>query len=274
MKRFDRDFELIVAIGSGRFVTVTPPMRVVFSIDKSVAGGLNKGTIRIYNLNESHRLSLVKDAENDTRVIPVQMKTGYGGELGMIFKGTVFRGKNYREGPEMVTELECLDGGAQVLPTFVNETVKGSDTAVDAVRKAAGLEKGKLSEQPAITRPRVLVGSVANLLNDLTDGTWYIDDEQLYTLKEKEVRSKFIPKVNSNTGLLNTPTKQMSKVTFDTLMNPAVRLGGLCDLESTSAPHLNGIYKVNEIGYSGDTHGADWSQSCTGILTPDYVVIS
>ena len=274
MKRFNRDYELTIAVGQSRTVVVRPPLRVVFSVEKSVAGGLNKATFRVYNLQESNRLALVRDIE-DTSVIPVQMRVGYDGELGMIFKGTVQRGRSFREGPEMVTELECLDGGTQVLGTFVNQTVRGSDKAVDAVRKAAGLDKGKLTTQPPITRPRVLVGSVSRLRDDLVEGgaTWYINDEQLFTLKQNEVISRFVPVVNASTGLLNTPSRQMQRVTFDTLMNPALRIGGLCSLESVTAPHMNGVYRIDEIGYSGDNYGSDWSQSLTGVLAGNYEVV-
>lgn len=272
--RFNRQFELTVSVAGGREVTVAPPMRISFSADKSVAGGLNKATIRIYNLKESNRLALVKDKEGQ-EVIPVSLRVGYEGTLALVFKGTVNRGLNFREGPDMVTELECLDGGAQVLGTFVSATVRGKDRAVDVVRTQAGLARGKITTQSPLVRPRVLVGPTARVLDELLEAgaTWYVDDEQLYVLKEGEVVSSFVPVVNAATGLLNTPTREMAKVTFETLMNPTLRIGGLCKLESTSAPHMNGVYRITEMGYSGDNYGTDWSMSCTAVPAGDYRVL-
>jgi hypothetical protein len=272
--RFNRDFELTVSVVGDREVAVVPPMRVSFSVDKSVAGGLNKMTCRIYNLQPSNRLALTKDAEG-REVIPVRLRVGYEGAMALIFKGTVQRGLNYREGPDMVTELECLDGGAQILGTFISTTVRGKGQALDTVRTAAGLERGKVTEQTPLVRPRVLVGPAARVLDDLLDAgaTWYIDDEQLYVLKDGDVVSSFVPVVDASTGLLNTPTREMARMTFDSLMNPSIRLGGLCDLESTSAPHMNGVYRIIEIGYSGDNYGSGWQMSCTANPAGNYKVL-
>jgi len=272
--RFDRDFELTVSVGGGREVIVKPPMRISFSANKSVSGGLNKLTCRIYNLQPSNRLALTKDAEGH-EIIPVSLRVGYKGTMALIFKGTVYRGQNFREGPDFITELESLDGGAQVLGTFISTTVRGKDRALDAVRQATGLGKGKTTTQEPLVRPRVLIGPTARVLDELLEegATWYVDDEQLYVLKTDEVISSFVPVVNAATGLLNTPTREQSKVTFDTLMNPTLRIGSLCKLESQSAPHMNGLYRAIEMGYSGDNYGANWTMSITALPAGDYTVL-
>jgi hypothetical protein len=274
LSRFDRDYELAVSVGGGREVIVTPPMRISFSATKSVSGGLNKMTCRIYNLQPSNRLALTKDA-GGREVIPVSLRVGYRGAMALIFKGTIYRGLNFREGPDSVTELESQDGGAQVLGTFISTTVRGKDRAIDAVRQASGLGKGKVTEQSPLIRPRVLVGPTARVLDDLLEegATWYVDDEQLYVLKSNEVVSSFVPVVNAATGLLNTPTREQSKVTFETLMNPTLRIGNLCKLESQSASHMNGLYRIIEMGYSGDNYGSGWSMSITALPSGDYTVL-
>lgn len=272
--RFDRDFELTVSVGGGREVIVKPPMRISFSANKSVSGGLNKLTCRIYNLQPSNRLALTKDAEG-REVIPISLRVGYKGTMALIFKGTVYRGQNFREGPDFITELESLDGGTQVLGAFISTTVRGKDRALDAVRQTTGLGKGKTTTQEPLVRPRVLIGPTAHVLDELLEegATWYVDDEQLYVLKSDEVTSSFVPVVNAATGLLNTPTREQSKVTFDTLMNPTLRIGSLCKLESQSAPHMNGLYRIIEMGYSGDNYGANWNMNVTALPAGDYTVL-
>ena len=135
--------------------------------------------------------------------------------------------------------------------------------------------KGKLTTLTDTTRPTVLVGPPARLLDRLIgEGeTWYVDDEKLYILKDDEVVSNFIPVVNAATGLLNTPTREALRVTFDTLLNPTLRIGGLCKLESVSAPQMDGIYKIDAIGYNGDYYGAAWAQSVTCLVAPNYKAI-
>lgn len=268
--RFNRNFELL----AGR-VIVTPPMRIEFSADKSVIGGLNRMTLRVYNLNETHRLALVKDAE-ESRQIPISLSVGYRDVLHLVFRGTIHRGQNYREGADFVTELECLDGGFDFLNSFTSVTVKGKTVAVDAIlADMPNTAKGKLRTQEPLLRPKVLVGQSATLLDAMMndDETWYIADEKLYIIKDDEVVSTYVPVVTAKTGLLNTPTREFSKVTFETLMNPTLKIGGLCSLESQSAPHLNGVYKLYSMGYAGDTHGTDWKQTVTAMLTGGYTVL-
>ena len=273
--RFERDYELTVQVTSGEAVVVRPPMRVSFSANKSAVGGLNKLAVQIYNLTPTHRLALAKDAEDPKR-IAISFRVGYKDSMQLLFKGTIHRGTNAREGADFVTELECLDGGHDFLTGFTSATVKGKALAVDAVlADLPNTGKGKLTTLTDTTRPIVLVGPPARLLDRLVGGgeTWYVDDEKLYILKDREVVSNFIPVVNAATGLLNTPTREASKVTFDTLLNPTLRIGGLCKLESISAPQMDGIYKMESIGYNGDNYGAVWSQSVTCLIAQGYEVI-
>ena len=280
LSRFDRDYELGISVSSGLAVVVRPPLRISFSADKYIPGtgagiGLNKMTIRVYNLTEAHRLALVKDAEQQKR-IPITLRVGYSGALALLFKGTVFRGSNSREGPDMVTELECLDGGFDFLNSYTSRTVRSKQKAIDAVLEdMPNTGTGKITEQQPVTRPKVLVGSSAALISGLTDAGehWYIEDEKLYIIKDSEVVSGYVPVINAASGLLDTPTREFQMVSFDTLMNPAIRIGGLCRLESTSAPHLDGIYKVFAIGYAGDNYGAKWSQSVSATLAGNYQVL-
>ena len=275
LSRFRRAYELTVQVADGQAVEVRLPLRVSYSGRKSISGGLNKLTLRVYNLKQSNRLALVKDAEQRKR-IPLSFRIGYEGTLQLLFSGTVHRGQNFREGPDMITELECLDGGFDYLNSFTAQTVKGKTRSVEAILgDMPNTLRGKITEQPELVRPKVLVGASAKLIDDiaLSDESWYIDDGKLYILKGDEVVSSFIPVVNASTGLLNTPTREQSKITFDTLMNPALKIGGLCQLVSTSAPHLDGVYRIETMGYDGDTHGAKWTQSITGLLAADYKVL-
>lgn len=276
LSRFNRDYELTVQVSDAQAVIIRPPLGIAFDSSKSVAGGLNKLTVRIRNLKQSNRLALTKDQEDQQKRIGLEFRAGYEGTMQLLFKGTVHRGMNYREGPNIITELECLDGGHDFLNSFTSKAVKGKRRAVDAILGSMpNTGTGKITEQSELIRPRVLVGASAKLIDEIVgEGeTWYIDEEKLYIIKNDEVVSSFIPVVSAATGLLNTPTREQSKVTFDTMLNPTLKLAGLCKLVSSSAPHLDGIYKIETMGYSGDNYGAKWQQSVTALLAAGYKVL-
>lgn len=273
--RFDRDYLLTIGVGNGQQVEVRPPFRVAFSAEKSVVGGLNKMTLSVYNIRQSSREAIAKDAEQVKR-IPLSLYVGYRGELGLIFKGTVHKAENGRSGADIVTTIECLDGGFDFLNSFTSRTVRGNQNAVQAVLSdMPNTGTGKLAAVPALIRPRVLVGSSALLLDGLIadEQSWYIDGEQLFVLGREDVVSALAPVVSAETGLLDVPEREQQRVTFTTLMNPALRIGGLCDLRSTLAPQMNGIYRIDTMGYSGDSEGTNWEQQCQALPARDYRVV-
>jgi hypothetical protein len=269
--RFSRDYILRITAG-GLNIEITPPIQIVFDITKSIRGGINKMNIQITNLAESKRLSLVKDAEEGEKVIPVALFVGYQDRVEMIFKGTVQTGGNARQGPDIITSLECLDGGKDSLHSFTARTVEGGRRAIDAcVADMPRTKIGKITERPPLTRPKVLIGNSARLIEEMMgpNETSYIDDEQLYAIKDDEVVRRYVPVVSAATGMISTPTRDSKLVTFETLMNPSVKIGGLANLKSSTAPHLDGIYKIETINYRGDNYGDEWKQSCTGTLAAE-----
>lgn len=272
--RFNRRFELSVLIGN-REVSIGPPMRLVFSADKSIEGGLNTCTIRVYNLSPSNREALTKDVAQQ-KSIPLQLRVGYEATMHTVFKGSVYRGSSFREGPDLITELEGKDGYYDHRYSFTSRTVTNKKQALNGIlQDMPNTTEGKITAQTEIQRPKVLVGRSTRLIDEILGAgeTWYIEDEKLYVLKDDEVVGSFRPVVSAESGLLSTPTREFSLVTFETLMNPSLKIGGLCELQTVTAPHLNGVYKIWSMSHSGDTHGADWKQKCTCRRLSDPTVV-
>jgi len=263
MTQFNRDYFLVVEYDNVS-VEIRPPMRIVFDGYKSTGGGLNKLTVMIYNLKESTRLKLIKDPEQQKR-INVTLQVGYKGQLRDVFKGQIYKASSSRSGADYITKLESLDGGFAFFNSKTTKTIKSKDNAINQVLIDAGLERGAISLPSQLTRPKVMVGNSIQLLDDfLEDGySWYIDNGKLNIINENgEALQGFIPVVSPETGLITTPSREMSIITFDTLINPSIVLGGLCQLISTVAPHINGKHKVYEIGFKGDYDGDSWQMSC------------
>lgn len=272
--RFERNYQLTIGIGN-RAVIVRPPLRIVFAIDKSLDPSLNKAAIEVYNLKESNRLSIVKDSDDQER-IPIILQIGYNGTLQTIFQGNIERSSHQREGADFISTLDCLDGGTDFLYAFTSRTVRGKDTALSEILKdTPNTRRGRITEQRAITRPKVLVGNSFQLIQESLDPDedWFVDNEQLYIAKRDEVVSNYVPVVAASTGLLNTPEREEKETTFETILNPSIKLGGRVQLKSATAPYLNDVYKVTKISYAGDYDGDVWTQSVSGEVVPNVRVI-
>lgn len=295
--RFLRDYELTIGIGA-QAVIIKPPFRIVFSADKSDKADLNKMTLKIDGLNEDKRRKLVRDSDEkeskkegkkdgkkdgktpavktaNNAYFPLDLKIGYQGRIETIFRGSIDQAFSVREGAQFVTTLICMDGGHDFMKGFVSTSVTSKAAAVDAaLGTMPNTSKGKIGAQKDLERPKVMVGNSMAVIQDMLDPDqrWFIDDERLNILGGKEVVSGYIPVISAETGLINTPEADKKEVTVITFLNPSIKVGGLFRLISTTAPHLNGIYKTSLISYSGDFDGTDWNQTITAEIAENYVV--
>ena len=266
--RFHRAYELRVLV-PGRELRVTSPFRIQFEATKSIAGlGLNKLTARLWGLSEKNREFFVKDAE-ERKFLRLELHAGYRGDIKKIFTGDLHRGSNILSKDGFETRFECFDGGFDYLNSFTSRTVVGKTNAINALLEdMPNTQRGIITEFDDLVRPKVLYGSSSKLVEDLLgpDETFYIEDGRMNIIKDSEVVTSYIPAVNARTGLVNTPEREFSKVTFDTLINPSIAVGGRVFLESGVAAHLNGVYRIDSITYKGDYEGAEWTQTITGFL--------
>lgn len=275
MIRFIRDYQLTVGIGS-RAVIVRPPMRIAFSASKSTDTSLNKLILKVWNLKPANRLALVKDEDDTDEYIPLELSVGYQGKNVLIFRGSVHKGEYTREGADFINTIECLDGGVDALNSFTSVTVRGKDQAIRAaLADMPNTGEGSITQHEPLIRPKVLVGNSARLITDMLDDdeSMFIDNEQLFVLRDDEVRDSRAPLVSARTGLIGIPKSSKGEVTFDTLINPMLQVAGLCKLESVTNPDLNGVYRIERIDYSGDIDGTDWTQFVTAKRAQNYRVV-
>lgn len=260
-QRFGRDYELIVTLNTGEAISIKPPIRIQFDSVKSVDGGLNSCRVRVYNLSKDKRKKLIKEDTDINTKMPFLLKCGYN-KIEKIFQGFILESFSEKSGSDIVTTIVAMDGLVDAQGSYTSQTVKKGDAINVILKDMPNTTRAKISERPVVTRAKVLVGNSLKLVeNNLKDDeTYFIDEGKLYIIKQNEVISNLVPLVNASTGLLNTPTKKKYEVTFNTLLNPSIKIGGQVKLESIYAENLNGTYKVLTITYRGDSTGTDWSQ--------------
>lgn len=269
-----RDYQLRVGVGS-QAVTIAPPFRVSFTVDKSIDVGLNKAKIRIWGLKQSTRLKLIKD-EWSQDYFPIELMIGYGGKLEVLFRGSVRQGDFNREGADFISTLDCFDGGVDTVNGFTNTVATTRKGVVEAaLADMPNTKEGAITKEGDLIRPVVLIGNSANLIQQQLDDDehFFIDNEQLFVINKNEVRSNYAPLVSAKTGLMNTPVVSKGKINFDTMINPTLKLAGLCKVESKYNPEINGVYRIEQMSYTGDYKGNDWVQTVSGRLASNVRAI-
>jgi len=273
LNRFNRDYELNILFPNGDLVTILPEINIDFESEKSVQGGLNVSKLQIYNLEENKRNRLIKDREDVKSKILIELKAGYS-KLETIFKGDLLEGNSTRTGADIVTTLEIQDGLFDLQNSFTSKTVRG-DITNQILDDMPNTTRGKITNLLTLLRPRVLVSNSLKLIEEnlSQDETYYIENGSLNIIKSDEITSDYSPVVSAETGLLDTPKKSMNEITFKTLLNPQLRIGGLCELISTLDKRLNGLYKIVTIKTSGSYQGSNWEQEVTCLFQSEYKVL-
>jgi len=258
--RFLRNYELLVRISEDDALQITN-LRVDFDIHKSISETLNEGTIRIYNLSRANRDKIKKDESDKKSYLQVVLKAGYS-QTETIFQGNITEAFSERQGTDFLTTINCQDGHHDLQNAYTSKTLSNSDIE-KLITDCKSVQKGKITPMKKSTRPRVYVGSTLDVIKRQIprDSNFYIDEEKLYIIKKDEVIDDKIAVVSAETGLLNTPTKKNKELSFVTLLNPAIKLGSRIDLQSLETS-LNGVYRVDDIRYTGDSMGGDWMQEC------------
>ena len=274
---FLRSYSLTVKKGN-RVIVIEPPLRIAFDGIKNTGQGVGVGAngfnFEVYGLGKESRDMFFRDPIIDQRSRTYfDFKVGYDGNLKTIFSGTLYRGVVKLTDNGYVCTANCFSGGAGYIGAFTSKTVTTKQGAIDAAVKDIEKEddtakSGFIEKFKDLVRPKVLYGSSSKIIEDsLQDDEEFYIDNGLITIKKKgKAVGNFVPLVDAESGLMNTPERESLRINFDTILNPNIRLGGNFKLESKVAPIYNGIYQAIAISYSGDTEGADWKQNVTGAI--------
>jgi len=276
--RFNRDYRLYIRFSATDVVEIKPPLRIQFEGKKTIISDVNELKLKVYNLNRDKRNKLIKDKAqqggNDS-YLQLILQVGYD-DLVDVFIGNIYEAGSTKVGPDYITTLVCKDGGFDFRNSFTSKTIApGIPVVEELLKDMHNTNKRKITTLGTRVRPKVLVGSTANLIQEnLKDNeTFFIDNEQLNVIKEDELLSDYTVEVSSDTGLLNAPLKQETFIIAETLMNPVIKCGGQVKLISDIIT-LNDLYRVDTIEYAGDYRGQDWKQTLYMRKSTGFKVVS
>lgn len=248
-------------------------LRVSFKIEKSLESSPNNASIQIYNLAASSR-SLV---EQDGAVI--QLRAGYQENTKILYLGDIARTTTKRSGGDIITEIEAGDGEFAYQNATANVSL-GPGAKYSQVFQAIGDRLGLSQGSVKIPNPNdqfqqgySFSGAARDALDILSEKQgleWNIQDGQLQALPAETTTDESVIVLNSGSGLVGSPFKtkilrpdlarigkgkEESGVKVVSLLNPEIRPGRRIQVE---AEFVNGIFKVEKVTHSGDTHSSQF----------------
>lgn len=279
MDKYNRNYLLLIEKKDGTTLKITLPFTVEFDIHRNSLSSANTCSIRIYNLSLDNRSQIRKDQFDFADLRTISFAAGYGDRLSLAFSGNISQAWSVREGSNMITQIECYDGGyAYVNAITGNQFPSGTSESsiIDSLASSLpGITRGAIGSYPGeISRGNSYSGPTVDILRDITGGGFFIDNGKAHCLNDNECIESGIPLINSESGLLGTPIKEQTYINFDILFEPSLKVGQLIQLESSTADHFNGKHKVLSIKHRGMISEAVCGQAITsvgllpGIFTP------
>lgn len=288
MPRFDRTYRLLVGKAGGKGTEILPPLRMTFEVEKDTKEDVNFHRIRIWNLKPETRKAL---EEPDGFLV---LYAGYAQEDGplLLASGNVNFAYTYIDGPDVVTELEVLDGYVSIRDTVVSlgygPGVKAR-VVLTELAKQMGLTLLMAQDLPDRTWQHgfSFYGAARVALHKIVQGTgleWSIQNEVLQIIEKGGVTPRTGIVLAADSGLIGYPertrkgarekAKVRDKISGKTkriesarrqlvdgwrvksLLLPQINPGDLIKLESRT---VTGWFRVETVRSEGDYGGpGDW----------------
>ena len=270
--KLQRTYLLTITLPNNTIITIEPPFTLELDVQRNTLASANTASFRIYNLGPLARQSIIKDDWATQQVLyqRVELKAGYvGSVLPTIFRGNIRHAWSVREGVNWITTIEAFDGGLALINSQIQAATAAGQPKSAAIRQTLqALSKtpdgtdthvtiGAIGNQFNGTSPRgnTLNGNAAEVANTLTGNGFFVDLEKAYALSDNEFLDVPLITIDSDSGLLGTPIREVSKVTLQMLFEPTVQMCGPVMLNSTTLASINagfnGLYKIVGAKHSG-----------------------
>ena len=253
---------------AGHTIEIRPPFTLQFDITKNTLTSANVCQLRIYNLDKLIRNKIRFNISDYGEYIPVRLYAGYGDNMPLVFQGNISQAWSLRERTNMVTQIECYDGGF----AFVNGKT-GAESPSGGQFSRGTPERSMIADLTA-DLPHVSTGAIGNfdgvllrgnsysgptlpILQELTGGALFIDNEKANALFSNEyIETGSTLLINSDSGLLGTPILEQTIVRFDMVFEPQLTIGSRVKIESITEENFNGFYKVTAVKHRGIISGS------------------
>jgi hypothetical protein len=212
----------------------------------------------------------------------IKLQAGYGtsgtllegtSNLPVIFSGNITQAWSVREGVNFITAIECFDGGFAFANGYTSTPFPAGTAQADMLSTLASslpnVTLGAIGSFPGVlSRGNALAGNTCDLLNELSNGGFFIDNGLAYIIGQNEyINDAATVVVNSQTGLLNTPVRETTFLDFDIIFEPNVKPGRLIQLQSKTDPTFNGFRKVIGVKHRGMISPTVCGEAITSIRT-------
>lgn len=272
---YGRRYRVIVDLGGGEAFDVSN-LRCEFEIKKSLYLKMQTSKLTIWNLSPENENKLITSGQ---RII---IEAGYNGEFyGKIFEGNIIQPLRYKDrGVDYKLTLISMDSDRFVSSAIIgiSEVAKQSRrNVIDDIASKASIPSqiGNIVQSDFVyPRGKIMFGKASTYLEQIAKSEkarYYNDDGKVNIIDAGTIEEGYIFDLGPKTGLIGSPVQNEYGVNCECLLNPMIKLNSLFHLDNSRVKgreyeygtpvrslDTEGIYRVIEIDYVGDTRGNDW----------------
>ncbi len=269
MPNFNRSASVVITTKLGGPLNISG-LKIVFSIKKTLSTFSNSARVNIYNLSKR---AFDKIAVEDDLILNAGYTDGAGEKL--LFKGDIQKISRVNTGTDIVTKLQCDDGGLKLREIRGQRSYGNGVGVLQIIGEILDAFSFPPRQHAPFTDAKYLhglslVGSAREWLSKLTDRIgveWSIQNGEAQLLLKGGVNLTPPISVSELNGMLGSPdslddtrgelslNKRDSGWRVRSLVNPEIEPGGRLNITSND---VNGLFRIEEVDHFGDTFGSDW----------------
>lgn len=265
LKSIRVDYQLANGVVESVLTSRGDGLFIRFSVQASTIGQQNKATVEIFNKSLKNYYEVYHDPYNTSTLRSLDIYAGYNDTEVHIFSGFLSSADTQKQSgsTEPTIIMNAWDGGYAFNQSY---TAEGYPTNSSLLSVATSLIsklklKGGFYVSPAtasliMNTPLITNGNTINQLISLAkqyNCQFYIDKNKGYFIGVNETVDNEALLITEATGLLNSPIRKETIIVAQTILEPNVRLGGLCEINSVKFPIFNGGYKCVAFAHAGDS---------------------
>lgn len=263
-------------------------LRISFNVIKMPGGVATSAEIMIYNLDSNHRQLIEEDG------IDISLEAGYEDDgIALVFKGNTNNIAHEYIKPDWITKIFAYNSAFALYNSTINKTLppklSADQLADELIKKMEGISKGlttglfKETNNNESILYRSLKGkswseNVKTLWDKLSKNfefEYAVDNNIIDIVPKYEPGADVIPILINQTShpqMIGYPERSDKGVNVKTYLYPSAKIFRRFQIESTSEkvnfgnlffrkvpPIKNeGIYRIDRLEHSGDTHGNLW----------------
>lgn len=234
-------------------IVISNPLTIRFSVNRTLFADINAMDIDIYNLAPRTYNQLFYDYFNVNRRTVI-LEAGYDGmEMSAIFIGDVWSCYTSRDGSDIITHMHAIVGlkslSVQTDATLAN--VSRNQVLRYIANDMAMTINIYSGDDEKFTRPVSLSGNSFGQIQKYTNGSAYIDNNEINVLTTFDAIQGDVVLINDQSGLLGVPEHEDALLRVKMIFEPRIVIGQIIDVQSRISPMFNGQYKVYGIKHEG-----------------------